>query len=93
MKAIKYEKDAVLIQDGNIKAWIDIRIENEDLVCDWNKNDFCITDPNDVALKKWQENLDNFENATCLAIKTLEDVTIIYQDNKTKWHTTKDKTQ
>ena len=27
MKAIKYEKDAVLIQDGKIKAWVDIWIE------------------------------------------------------------------
>ena len=27
-----------------------------------------LTAPKDVALKKWQENLENFENATDLAI-------------------------
>jgi hypothetical protein len=44
MKAIKYENDSVLIQDRNIKAWLDIRIENDDVICDWNQNDFVMTD-------------------------------------------------
>ena len=87
MKAIRYKKDAVLIQDENLKAWIDIWIENEDVICDWNQNDFIMTDPKDVALKKWQDNLENFENSTCLARQTLENAGIIYQDENAKWHT------
>jgi hypothetical protein len=86
MKAIQYEKDAVLIQDGNIKAWVDIWIENEDIVSDWNQNDFVMTDPKEVALKNWQDNLDNFEDATSLAVATLEKAGIIYQDKHAKWH-------
>ena len=88
IKAIRYEKDAVLIQDGKIKAWIDIWIENEDVICDWNQNDFIMTDPNDVALKKWQDNLEHFEDATSIARETLENQAVIYQDEIGKWHTT-----
>jgi hypothetical protein len=88
MKAIRYEKDAVLIQDGKIKAWVDIWIENEDVICDWNKNDFIMSDPNDVALKNWQDNLEHFEEATNLAIETLEKQGVIYQDENGRWHQT-----
>ncbi|HBK82045.1 MAG TPA: hypothetical protein DDZ41_00345, partial [Flavobacterium sp.] len=81
MKALKYEKDAVLIQDGKIKAWVDICVENGDTICDWNKNDFIMTDPNDIALKNWQDNLEHFEDATSLARETLENLGIIFQDD------------
>ena len=86
MKAIKYEKDSVLIQDGKIKAWVDIWIENEDVICDWNQNDFVMTDLKDVALKNWQDNLEHFEDATSLARETLENAGIIFQDENAKWH-------
>lgn len=88
MKAIRYEKDTVLIQKGNIKAWVDVWIENEDVICDWNQNDFIMTDPKDVVLRKWQNNLEHFEEATTLAIASLENLGIIYQDERGKWHQT-----
>jgi hypothetical protein len=88
MKAIRFEKDAVLIQDDKIKAWIDIWIENEDVISDWNQNDFVMTDPNDVALKNWQDNLEHFEVAVSLGSETLEKQGIIYQDENGKWHRT-----
>lgn len=86
MIAIRYEKDAVLIQDGKIKAWVDIWIENEDVICDWNQNFFIMIDPKDVALKKWQDNLDHFMDASSLAVETLVSAGIIYQDKNAKWH-------
>ena len=88
MKAIKNEKDAVLIQDGKIKAWVDIWIEYEDVICDWNQNDFVMTDLKDVALKNWQDNLEHFEDATTIAREVLENAGIIYQDENGKWHQT-----
>lgn len=88
MKAIKYEKDAVLIQDGKIKAWVDIWIEYEDVICDWNQNDFVMTDLKDVALKNWQDNIEHFEDATTIAREVLENAGIIYQDENCKWHQT-----
>ncbi|MFZ4796290.1 MAG: hypothetical protein ACOYMA_02280 [Bacteroidia bacterium] len=87
MKAIRYEKEAVLIQDEKIKVWVDVWIENEDIICDWNQNDFVLTDKNDVALKNWQDNLENFEDAISLAKETLENAKIIFQDKNAKWHT------
>ena len=88
MKAIKYEKDSVLIQDGKIKVWVDVWIENEDVICDWNQNDFVMTDENDIALKNWQDNLEHFEDATKIALETLENKEIIFQDDNGKWHQT-----
>ena len=88
MKVIKYDKTAILIQDGSIKAWVDVWVENDDIICDWNQNDFIMTDPKHVALKEWQDNLRNFEDAANLAVKTLENAGIIYQDENAKWHTT-----
>ena len=37
MKAIRYEKDAVLVQKGKIKAWVDVWIDKEEVISDWNK--------------------------------------------------------
>ena len=88
MKAVKYEKDAVLIQDGNIKVWIDIWIENEDVICDWNKYIFLLTDSKDVELKNWQENIENFLDATSVALETLVKFDIISQNDNDKWHQT-----
>ena len=87
MEVLKFEKDAVLIKDCQIKAWIDVWIENQDVICDWNQNMFRMSDKKDLKLKTWQDNLQNFEEASSLAVKTLEDAKIIFQDEKAKWHT------
>lgn len=86
MKALRYKKDSVLVLDGSIKAWVDVWIENEEIICDWNKNIFIMTDDDDVKLKKWQEKMANFENATSLARDILENAGIIYQDENEKCH-------
>ncbi len=88
MKAIRYEKDAVLIQDGRIKAWVDIWIESEDVICDWNKYIFYLNSKEDIILRKWQDKIENFVDATIIARETLEKQGIIYQDRNGKWFTT-----
>ncbi len=88
MKAIRYEKDTVLIQKGKIKAWVDVVVYDGELYMDWNKYIFTMTDPEDTTLKNWQDNLANFEDATDLAVTTLENLGIIYQDSNGKWHQT-----
>ena len=88
MKAIRYEKDTVLIQKGKIKAWVDVLIENESVRYDWNKYIFFLERSSDVILKNWQDKAENFEDATSLAIETLEKFGIIYQDENSKWHQT-----
>ena len=86
MRAIKYNKDTVLIKDGPINAWVDVWIEKEDVICDWQQYIFIMTDPKAVALKNWQDKLSNFEDAIRIAVRTLVDVKIIYQDANAKWH-------
>ncbi len=88
MKAIPYQKDAVLIQKGKIKAWVDVWIKDQDVHCDWNQYIFYLDNESDVILRKWQDNLENFEDAICLAREVLETQGIIYQDDAGKWHQT-----
>lgn len=86
MKAVKFEKNSVLINEGEIFSWVDVWIENKDVITDWNEFIFLKSVENDARLLKWQNNLENFEEATSLAIKTLEEENIIYQDKNGKWH-------
>ncbi len=87
MKAIRYEKDSVLIEKGKIMTWVDVWVENEDIRYDWNKYIFFLYKKPDVYLKNWQKNTENFEDATKLAVVTLEDRGIIHNKNG-KWHKT-----
>ena len=80
MKAIQYEKDTVLIQEGKIKAWVDVVVDNGSLYVDWNKED--------IILREWHNNTENFDNATDLAVDTLLNLGIIYIDDNDKWHRT-----
>lgn len=86
MRAIKYNKDAVLIKDGSIYAWVDVWIEKEDVICDWQQYIFIMTDPKAVVLKNWQDKLSNYLEATRIAVEILENAEIIYQDANAKWH-------
>jgi hypothetical protein len=87
MKAIKYEKDAVLIKDGDIEAWVDVWVQDDDIRTEWNKYIFFTWDSKDVAQSAWQDNCDNFMEATSLAVQTLEEEGFIYQDESGKWYT------
>ena len=41
-----------------------------------------------LALKNWQDNLEHFEDATSIALHTLENTGIIRQDENDKWFQT-----
>jgi hypothetical protein len=75
-----------LIQDGKIKAWVDVYVKDFDVITEWNRYFLYLTDENDIALKKWQDNIDNFEDATSLAVQHLQELGIIYQDENAKWY-------
>jgi hypothetical protein len=90
MKVIKLEPQAVLIQDQDIEAWVDVWIEEEDVQCDWNQYIFHTNDPKDQALKEWQENTDNFLTASDLAVEALETAGIIRQAENGKWYNADD---
>lgn len=87
MEAIKYEKDAVLIKDGDIEAWVDVWVENEDLRTEWNKYIFMLNNSKDVAQSAWQDDCNNYMEATELAEQTLIDVGLLKCDEEGKWFT------
>lgn len=89
MKAISYTTSgSVLIQTKKFQTWVDVWITDNDVICNWNQNNFVLTDLDEVSLKKWQEKLNNFEKATDLAVYTLEKFGIILQDENGNWHQT-----
>ena len=88
MKAIRYEKDTVLIQEGKIKAWVDVLVNDGKLYIDWNKMTYYLWKKEDVILREWQDKDENFDQATNLAVDTLLNLGIIYIDEGEKWHQT-----
>ena len=88
MKAIQYEKDTVLIQEGKIKTWVDVVVDNGSLYVDWNKMAYYLWKKEDIILREWHNNTENFDNATDLAVDTLLNLGIIYIDDNDKWHRT-----
>lgn len=49
---------SVLIKEKNtnLKLWFDFYVENEDIVCEWNKYIFDLNNSEDLKIKKLQEN-------------------------------------
>jgi hypothetical protein len=87
MQAIKFEKDAVLLKDGDIEAWVDVWVEDGDVRTEWNRYIFYLLNSKDVAQRDWQDNCDNYMEATSLAVQELEIQGLIYQDEDGKWYT------
>lgn len=70
MKAIKIDSTgSVLIDtDKGFTVWVDVWEEEDGLVADWNKYIFLLNSNNDLEIKEFQEDCDNFTEATELAI-------------------------
>jgi hypothetical protein len=76
---------SVLIENKKIKTWVDVWVYNEDVICDWNAYIFNLKDSSHLAIKEFQENGDNFEECTSLAVSKLEQEGKIKQENG-KWY-------
>ena len=85
MKVVKIEEDSVLVKKGKIEAWMDVWISNGDVECDWNQYIFYDHNPNHMALKKWQDNTDNFLEASSLAVEALVNEGIIWKNSDGSW--------
>lgn len=69
MKAIREVSGSVLIDTKKgFNVWVDVWHEDDDLVADWNKYIFYLDDEDDVNQKKFQEDSNNFMEATEEAI-------------------------
>ena len=70
MRATKIDDSgSVLIQHKKIQVWVDVWKEGEEFFADWNQYIFFLTDKNDIKVKLFQENCNNFDEATSLAIE------------------------
>lgn len=74
MKAIKIDDTgSVLIQAGKLKVWVDVVEDSSgELVADWNKYIFYTNNEEDMEIKRFQEDCNNFIEATEEAISYYE---------------------
>lgn len=91
IKALRIEKHkvgwSVLVKDSRYDKlfWIDVHIENEDIIADWNMYIFNLNNKDDIFRRDYQYNLENFEDCTSVAIQFLKERGFVEQDHKAKW--------
>jgi hypothetical protein len=71
MKAIKKDSTGSILIDTSkgFNVWLDVFEEDGELYADWNKYIFHLDNSLDLAIKDFQENTDNFDLATSLAVE------------------------
>lgn len=74
-----------VLVSGPKNLWLDVVVSDRDVEADWNKYIFFENDADDMSIKAFQENLDNFENYSDTAINHLQEVGLIDQDDKANW--------
>lgn len=74
MEAIKIDNTGSVLIDTKkgFKVWVDIHNRGKELIIEWNKYIFFLDNPQDIKIKKFQENCDNFDIASSLAIEFYE---------------------
>ena len=70
------------------RYWIDLGLDESyhDLEIDWNQYIFYLSDPDDRARKKFQENDDNADEAFSEAVSALESEGEIFQGEDGDWY-------
>ena len=74
MKVIKKDKNGSILIDTNkgFSLWLDVWHNGYELECDWNKYIFNENNSLDMEIKKFQENVYNFDICTSLSIEYYE---------------------
>jgi len=73
MKVLKIDNSgSVLIQAKNLKIWVDVWKEDNEFRADWNQYIFHLDNDKDMEIKKFQEDANNFDEATSIAINYCE---------------------
>lgn len=66
--------------------WMDVSVENDDIIVEWNQYIFDLTNSKDVARREFQDSVDNYNEYSSLAVQYLEDNNFVYQDYKARWY-------
>ena len=78
MKVIKTESENGIVSsvqietENNLKIWFDIWLYYNELTGDWNKYIFDLKNSKDLEIKKFQENIENFNECLDFAIDEYE---------------------
>mgnify|MGYP003122923338 CR=1 FL=1 len=78
MKVIKTESENGIVSsvqietENNLKIWFDIWLDNNELTGDWNMYIFDLENSKDLEIKKFQENIENFNECLDLAVDEYE---------------------
>jgi hypothetical protein len=67
------------------KVWMDVYVQDGDVLCDWNQYIFMTDNSSDVARSEFQDDVNNFELLSSLAVQKLQEENIIRQDENGKW--------
>jgi len=74
MKAIKKDKNGSVLIDTKkgFSLWMDVWNNGYETQCDWNKYIFFENNSLDMEIKAFQEDVNNFDTCTSLAIEYYE---------------------
>jgi hypothetical protein len=74
MKAIKIDKSGNVLIDTKkgFNVWVEVWDNGGDLEADWNQYIFHLDNKEDIEIKAFQEDADNFDTATSIAISFYE---------------------
>ena len=73
--------------------WLDVWIDKEDILVEWNQYIFDLKNDKDVERRDFQDNVDNFMEYSSLAVQHLEECNQVYQDYKARWYVSPDNVQ
>jgi hypothetical protein len=75
-------------KDSKRRYWLDISLDEKyhDLEVEWNQYIFYLTDPDDVERKEFQEDDDNFDEASSEAVCILENLEEVFIGEDGDWY-------
>jgi hypothetical protein len=76
---------SVLIVTKGLNVWVDVHIEDKDAVVEWNQYIFHDNDLRDQKVKEFQDNPDNYDIASSLAVQAVEFYGYIRQEDNGDW--------
>lgn len=66
--------------------WMDVSIDHPDIDIEWNQYIFDLTNSKDVARREFQDDCDNYDVYSSLAVQYLEQNNLVYQDYRARWY-------
>lgn len=87
-QAIKHDdSNAVLVKDlySGFEAWIDVQVDDQDVLTDWNQYIFCLDNDKDLRARAIQSSPIVVNMFTSCAVIYLEDIGLLEQDENGNW--------